>query len=175
MTPNKELFRETVNTIIDFPKNWDQTRWHETIRNLKPPANSVEYSEESPSNGEHCGSTHCFAGWVQILTHPERKFRPLQHDLHNAGDEATEKLNITKEFANWLFDANRTFNELYQASKAVINGTIGADGLDKDGYYVDGFDEYGVNADNQDRYYGEDDDDDPEPSDPNEVIGYTHL
>jgi len=40
MPINKELLRETLQTIKDNPQHWDQTQWH-------------------------CGSSHCFAGFVE--------------------------------------------------------------------------------------------------------------
>jgi hypothetical protein len=147
---NKELFRETINTIIDFPQNWDQDSWHTTYDQDPIPSNSINPSD-SPLNGEWCGSTHCFAGWAQILTAPEETFQPAVHDQDDRASEvAAEALGISDSFANWLFNSDRTFEDLYKTAQGVIAGTIDVNGKDKDGYYVNGFDEEYEDRDGRD-------------------------
>lgn len=54
----KELFHAVIKQIEKDPERWDQGYWH-TDRNGCSTNNPDEFFE--------CGTTHCFAGWCEIL------------------------------------------------------------------------------------------------------------
>ena len=87
---NKELMLNTLAAIKANPQHWDQTSWH-------------------------CGTTHCFAGFAELLS------RNLSLDTYIDGyeindwevnDYAIAKLGLTDDQAVQLFDADNTLEDL---------------------------------------------------------------
>lgn len=54
----KELFHAVIKQIEKDPEGWDQNYWH-TDKN--------GFATNNPDEFFECGTTHCFAGWCEIL------------------------------------------------------------------------------------------------------------
>ena len=87
---NKELLQLTLDTIKANPQHWDQTSWH-------------------------CGTTHCFAGFAELLS------KNLSLDTYIDGyeinsweviDYALAKLGLTDDQAVQLFNPTNTLEDL---------------------------------------------------------------
>ena len=52
---NKENFQKVLDQITAHPETWDQTDWH-------------------------CGTTHCFAGWAQLLSGQPENVETVRRD-----------------------------------------------------------------------------------------------
>lgn len=96
ITFNKENFQKVLTTIKENPSCWRQEKWH-------------------------CGSSHCFAGWAQILSG-----KAANDDT--ARKDARKFLGLTIKEADCLFQSCRTIEDF---EKAVDDG-YDRDGLDKD-------------------------------------------
>lgn len=112
------------NHILANPAKWDQTIWH-------------------------CGYTHCFLGWIQML-----------HNLPKTCTiDGVEKLTgIPSRDIYWLADSGRTLFEIrcYIVAELLHPPFFDQDGYsllgyDRDGYDRDGFTKNGYNRNGFDR------------------------
>ena len=87
---NKVLLQLTLDTIKENPQHWDQTSWH-------------------------CGTTHCFAGFAELI------LKNLSLDTYVDGyeingwevnDYAIAKLGLTDDQAVQLFNPTNTLEDL---------------------------------------------------------------
>ena len=92
---NIENCKLVLQKIKENPDQWDQGSWH-------------------------CGSSHCFAGWAQILAGKEA-------DSDAARRDARIFLGLTKYEADYYFDADRTLEDL----ETVLEDGYDSDGLDR--------------------------------------------
>ena len=101
---NVKLAVEVVNHILDNPDLWDQREWH-------------------------CGSTHCFAGHVQIMGGRAVWAATCLQDM-------VDLLECSREDAAWLAYTGRTLSELHAYVASYVNGTpyFDAEGYDRHGY-----------------------------------------
>ena len=123
---NIRLAVEVVNHILDNPDLWDQYEWH-------------------------CGTTHCFAGHVQIMGGRAENAKKCFNDL-------IELLGVCEEDADWLTNSRRPLSDLHAYVKSYVNGTPYFDryGYDPHGYdrhnrYQEGYDCYGYDRNGYDR------------------------
>ena len=124
---NVKLAAQVINHILDNPETWDQGDWH-------------------------CETTHCFAGYVQIMGgHPERA-ETCRQDL-------IDLLECSREDAIWLIYSGRTLPELHAYVKSYVEGVpyFDADGYDRNrynryGYNRYGYDRYGYDCYGYDRH-----------------------
>jgi len=119
----------------------------------------------------HCGASHCFAGWAQILSGNAPNNETVRRD-------ARMFLGFNIREANYYFNGRRTLKELktalldfydrngfdrngydrngYDRNGFDRNGLdrdgFGRNGLDRDGFDHDGFNIEGYNRDGYDRY-----------------------
>ena len=100
---NKANYRRVLDQIEQHPDTWDQSQWH-------------------------CGSTHCFAGWAQLLSGKTSNEETTRRD-------ARIYLDISIHEADYFFGAKRTLEELKDGYTRA--------GLDLAGYDWDGHDRYG--------------------------------
>jgi len=105
---NIELAKKVLAQIESHPETWDQGQWH-------------------------CGTAHCFAGWVQILS-GQKMCTDTCH-----GD-AIAALGIGWRLAVYLSHPRRTLPEIRDAIAALESGIIDESGYDTDGYDRDGYD-----------------------------------
>ena len=113
---NKANYRRVLDQIEQHPDTWDQSQWH-------------------------CGSTHCFAGWAQLLSGMP------------ANDETTRRdariyLDISIHEADYFFSPHRTISELRDG---YTRAGYDRDGYDRAGYTRDGLDRAGYNRAGYDR------------------------
>lgn len=107
---NLAKFDAVLAQIKAHPETWNQGAWH-------------------------CGSAHCFAGWLQVMGGYEESW-------DYAPADARSELGITAVEAEWLFDACRTIEdfERFRLSKAPnVHAPMWFDGVDADGFGLDGF------------------------------------
>ena len=123
---NVKLAVEVINHILDNPETWDQRDWH-------------------------CGTTHCFAGHVQIMGGRAKDDDTCPQDL-------TDLLQCSAEDAAWLTNSRRTLSELHEYVAAYVNGTpyfdrYGYDphGYDRNGFNCEGYDREGYDREGYDR------------------------
>lgn len=100
-------YQKVLDQITQHPETWDQYTWH-------------------------CGTTHCFAGWAQILSGQPACETTVRRDARIYLD-----LNLTE--ANYLFSRHRTLTDLTNALA----------GYDRDGYNRDGYDCDGLDRKNR--------------------------
>lgn len=96
---NKELLQLTLDTIKANPQHWAQTHWH-------------------------CGTTHCFAGFAELLgmgLSLDTKIGELQSndsiywwegEVWKTCTNAQEFLGLSDNQASALFDSNNTLGDL---------------------------------------------------------------
>lgn len=81
---NLDNYKMVLDTIKRHPDQWDQTNWH----------------------GHYiCRTTHCFAGWAQILSGREECGWRTRKD-------AMDWLGLEDQDAIYLFHSGRTLGEL---------------------------------------------------------------
>ncbi len=102
------LLRAVVNRIIESPEAWDQTCWH--------------------GKRAGCGTTHCVAGWAQVLG----GIKPCKSTARN---DAAQLLELNYSEADYLFSGGRTFQDIYGFALGRLSVAKLPDG-----------DEYGVPA-----------------------------
>jgi hypothetical protein len=85
----KELLIAVVDQITKHPETWDQTQWH-------------------------CGTSHCVAGWAQIMG-------GRKEDADTALDDARELIGLADFEANYLIYRERTIPEIVEFKDAFIN------------------------------------------------------
>ena len=112
---NQENYDAVIAKITENPACWDQTEWH-------------------------CGTTHCFAGWAQILS-------GRQADGSTTRRDARKWLELTLAEADYLFDAKRTIKDFRDGyhrdgydSQGYNRARYNRDGYDSQGYDSDGLD-----------------------------------
>lgn len=105
----KELARAAINQILENPESWDQTEFH-------------------------CGTSHCFGGWCQILSGNAKS--------RNVLGELPELLGITQAEASWVCYGDRLITEIHGFVDCLINDK---EYFDRDGFSRDGFDRAGYN------------------------------
>jgi len=131
MELNKQLLADVINQIITHPETHNQSIWH-------------------------CGTSHCVAGWTQVLGHGPRDQYPA-----NVMEDAADLLGLSLEDADYLFSAELTISSVYRRASQLITGTGGGryeydqygynySGRDRDGYNRDGRDRDGYDRDGYD-------------------------
>ena len=115
---NLENFNKVLAQIEANPSCWNQEDWH-------------------------CGSSHCFGGWAQILSGKEANLETVRGD-------AREYLNISAVDANWLFRGTRTLEEI-KSFPNLGHGSFDPDGFDRDGFDRLGYNRSGYNRSGYDR------------------------
>lgn len=96
---NWTLFERTLAAIKANPEHWDQGDWH-------------------------CGTSHCFAGFAQVLSLQDAGDLPTELDdcdeesvyeasgcAMNTLDIAKELLSVSEDQSDWLFSQNRSIEE----------------------------------------------------------------
>lgn len=83
---NTKLAKQTLHKIQTTPNQWDQDVYH-----------------------SHCGTRHCFAGWVEILS---GRANPRTNDDTYTDVAAREELETDQETSQYLFHTSRTLEEL---------------------------------------------------------------
>lgn len=116
MSVNKELLQLTLNTIKENPQHWNQQSWH-------------------------CGTTHCFAGFAELLAKhiPIDTEEQILIDKYNLGknvldyfsrtskpswnteENAANILGITEEDAQVLFHYSNDLKQLEEYVNYLIN------------------------------------------------------
>lgn len=94
LTPQQQLMRDVMNDILANPEHWNQSVWH-------------------------CGTTHCFAGFVELRAagvKPDCDW--LKFDTDRTGDAAVEALGINWVFASLLFHSDSSLKDLQCAVDA---------------------------------------------------------
>jgi hypothetical protein len=113
---NRENYRKVLDQIEAHPETWNQSFWH-------------------------CGTTHCFAGWAQILSGKPADDGTVRRD-------ARIYLDLSLIEADYLFAPQRTLDDLRDGYNR--DGYNRA-GLDRDGYNRAGYNRDGYNRDGLDR------------------------
>jgi hypothetical protein len=117
----KALMVAVVNQILDKPACWNQSAWH-------------------------CGTSHCFGGWAQVLGGKPADEMTVQKD-------AREMLELDAGEAEWLFAGYRLLPELhgFVAAKLAGEDYWSRAGYNRDGYNRDGYNRDGYNRAGYDR------------------------
>lgn len=110
---NIENFQRVFDQIKTHPETWDQKQWH-------------------------CGSTHCFAGWAQVLAGKNENEKTVQRD-------ARVFLDMSPADAVYYFSPARTIAEF----EASLDTGYTHDGYDRDGYHRYGYDRDGLDKYNK--------------------------
>lgn len=84
----KALVAATMNQILKHPKTWRQSAWH-------------------------CGSSHCFAGWAQILG----GLPAMEAGIESAFEEL---VGLTEEESYQFWNISNSLRRLYALSEAFI-------------------------------------------------------
>ena len=111
----KALMVAVVNQILDKPSCWRQDTWH-------------------------CGTSHCFGGWAQVLGGRPADEMTVQKD-------ARELLEVDAGEASWLFAGYRSISELHGFVAAKLEGVdyFNRAGFNRAGFNRDGLDRDGFN------------------------------
>lgn len=112
---NKENYKLVLDKIISDPEHWNQRSYH-------------------------CGTSHCFAGWAQIISGKAINIKTTRQD-------ARIFLGLTKSEADFLFSSHRNLEDF----KYFLNSGYDLDGYDRDGYDRNGYDRNGYDRDDYDR------------------------
>ena len=103
MAVNIELLQKTLDTIKANPKHWDQRHWH-------------------------CGSSHCFAGFAELLVRDLPINQPVNSEVFLSGETeqfATQQLGLNVDDADILFAYDNTLADLELFVKELCShGTI---------------------------------------------------
>jgi len=124
MTLNKRLLAAVVNQIITYPETHNQDEYH-------------------------CGTSHCVAGWAQVLGHG-----PMLKYPTNIWDDAVGLLGLSQDDAHYLFSSQRRISEIRIRASELITGDVydrDEHGRDRHGYDLDEYDQYGRDRDGLDR------------------------
>lgn len=99
---NKQLLQLTLDTIKANPQHWDQVYWH-------------------------CGTTHCFAGFVELL-HKQQSldtyFDEYDVDGGDVADYAMKALGLTIYQADSLFSPVNTLEDLEHRVNILMNTDV---------------------------------------------------
>ena len=124
---NVKLAVQVISHILDHPETWSQQVWH-------------------------CGTTHCFAGHVQIMGGCPENGETCLEDM-------IDLLGCSEEDASWLVYTGRTLGELCAYVASYVDGTpyfdadgFGKDGFDRYGYGRNGYNRHGYDCHGYDRY-----------------------
>ena len=99
---NHKLLKQTMNQIIEHPETWEQDTWH-------------------------CGTTHCFAGWAELIHYYGGQNLDPDDYYPNRGitsHRAREALGIGKVVADELFHSDNNLHDLHAMVKALLKGNI---------------------------------------------------
>jgi hypothetical protein len=120
---NRENFQKVLDQIQSHPETWKQSSWH-------------------------CGTTHCFAGWAQILAGKSPDGDTVRRD-------ARMFLELSLADADYLFAQHRPlsdFREYLATNRAGYNSAgYNSAGYDSDGYNRAGYDSAGYDSDGYNR------------------------
>lgn len=111
-------YQQVLDQIVAHPETWDQTQWH-------------------------CGTSHCFAGWAQVLSG-----KPA--DETTARRDARIYLDLSSWQADQLFHASTTLDEL-QAGVSKDRETYDRQGYNMAGYDMAGYDRDALDQNNRPR------------------------
>lgn len=136
-----ELAREIAGIIRTRTDRWGQCSWFNLPnwpredgtdywegRDLLPIP--VEKVRESLKPGSTCNSTACVAGWAAILTSPAGTVIVDQYFIRLPGSDVKESLeyqgrealNLGRWQADWLFEGDRTREQVLAALDAIAAG-----------------------------------------------------
>jgi hypothetical protein len=118
MKMNKENFKKVLDHIEAHPETWDQATWH-------------------------CGTSHCFAGWAQIMSGKEA-------DQKTVVGDAREWLDLSSADAAWFFRGDAKLQDFRNALSE--EGGYNRDGYNRAGYNRDGYDCNGYDCDGYNRF-----------------------
>lgn len=132
--PNVERLRAVLTQIEEHPETWDQSQWH-------------------------CGSSHCFMGWAQVMSGKRENVATMRRDVR-------PWLGLTRDQFSALSDASLGLDELRLHVEAIIRADYDAQGYDKEGYNPQGYNRDGYDRDGYDRMGYDRDGYDDEDRDP---------
>ncbi len=115
----KDNLHAVMAQIEEHPEMWDQSSWH-------------------------CGTSHCFGGWAQVLSGAQITSDNVRHD-------ARRWLGLTCREADLLFRGGNTLEKLREYVDALVSDDYGLDGYGLDGYDRDGYDRNGYDRNGYDR------------------------
>ena len=82
LSPQQQATRDAMDWILANPQHWDQSAWH-------------------------CGTSHCFAGVVQMLHHQQNPAEEFSGDPETASFDARSVMGISRSLAKqWFASAN---------------------------------------------------------------------
>ena len=107
------------------------------LDNCKLVLAQIENHPETWNQGTwHCGSSHCFAGWAQILSGNLANNNTVRRD-------ARIFLGLSLREANYYFSSSRTLDEL----KTILEPFYNSEGFNPNGFDREGFDYSGYDRD----------------------------
>lgn len=109
---NREHYQQVLDQITAHPETWNQSLWH-------------------------CGTTHCFAGWAQLLAGLPVNDMTVRRD-------ARIFLDLSYHEANRLFAPDTSLDDFQSFLR-------NPEGYDRAGYDLAGYDRDGYDRDNLDR------------------------
>ncbi len=113
---NLENIKLVLDHIENNPECWQQTNWH-------------------------CGTSHCFAGWAQVLSGKEENDATVRRD-------ARMFFGFNRQEADYYFHGDRKLEELKTALlDEFYNDGYNQYGLDRDGYNRNGYNSNGFDRD----------------------------
>jgi hypothetical protein len=92
MRPNQLLARQVMDFIEQNPQHHNQEQWH-------------------------CGSSHCYAGFVEVFANAADPTRPFKSE-GSTQEFAIEQLQISQNLAEYWFSGNRSKSELADLTAA---------------------------------------------------------
>lgn len=111
------------------------------IENCKLVLQKIKENPDQWNQGSwHCGTSHCFAGWAQILSGKEANNDTVRRD-------ARIFLGLTRDDADYYFSPSRTLEDL----ETVVEDGYDRNGYDRAGYNRDGLDRTGYGRAGYDR------------------------
>ena len=101
MEVNKELLKRTLKLIEANPEHWSQEIWH-------------------------CGTTHCFAGFVECQL-DEVDFETCYYDevITHTREKAKKALGLSDYWANMLFDENNSLGAIEYLVELLTTHDVG--------------------------------------------------
>ena len=105
----------------------------------------IDHPEEWNQKTWHCGTAHCIGGHCQILAGLPA--------TDNAGIDAARLIGLEQADADYVFDANRSMQEIYDFAQSFLNDEpiFGRDGYNRDGYNRAGYGRTGYDRAGHDR------------------------
>jgi hypothetical protein len=127
---------DKVNTVV-FPEIKKE--------NLLAVMAHIEANPEChKQNSWHCGTSHCFGGWAQIMSGKNANDLTVRRD-------ARVFLGLTFIEANDLFCAYNSRADLREMVDNMVSAGYNRDGYNRDGYNRDGYDRAGYDRAGYDR------------------------